>query len=134
MPGRLIGPGRNLESYAPAVPGVDRGHGNRHVNQFLVAKILPGFFKQGIGNAAVADRVTASVQASAVRSRSVKNGVSRQALRADALLRFAGARVDGVHVDAVSAAVDLRGTKLDQFMQPWLPANDSHIFEGPSLP
>ncbi len=61
----------------------------------------------------------ASVSASAARSRSSKNGLSRQAASGeDAAILLAGLlRVDGVHVDAERAAVDLGGADAHELAQ-----------------
>jgi hypothetical protein len=70
----------------------------------------------------------ASVSASAARSRSVKNGVSRQALSAyrRCSVSPAAAGVLSVHVDAVGAAVDHRGAHLHQLQKRVLEARRSH--------
>src|SRR5713101_3054352 len=63
--------------------------------------------------------VTASVQARAARSRSVKKGVSLHA--SSVYSRCSGlsfrARVDRMHIQAIRAAIDLRGPHLNQMNQ-----------------
>ena len=101
------------------VPGVDR-------DDHPVAAASPSAPSCSLASATTssgsglpASSVSASVSASAARSAGEKNGASCQAATAYSRCSVspAGARVLGVHVDAVGAAVEHRGAQADQLAQ-----------------
>ncbi len=79
---RLVVPGLGPEHAGEPVPAVDRDDREGQIDDLLFAELLAGLVDRASGTGPSASHVTASVQASAARSRGVKNGASSQAATA----------------------------------------------------
>ena len=75
---RLVSPGYRTKTDRQAVPSVDDDNGQGQINQLLFAEAAASLLGYIIWYMPGPINATASVQASATRSRSVKKGVSSQ--------------------------------------------------------
>src|SRR5207247_79928 len=116
---RLIDAGNEPGGNRQAIPGIDGRHRQRQVAQLLLAEVRSDFLVDSIRHVAAGDQghglrpCQGSALAIAV-VRAFAPGVQR----VESLLPFPDrAQILPVHVQAVGAAVDLRGPESDQMKQ-----------------
>lgn len=108
-----------METDRQPIPGVDGDDRQSQVHQFFFRKMFPGSGVDFVGDLVDADEGDGfrpgegGAFAFAVEGRFAPGADAIQALFAFAV----GARVLGVHVYAVGAAVDLRSAQFDEFDQ-----------------
>src|SRR6266700_2539610 len=114
---RLVDPGLGAETNSKAVPAIDRHDSQRQINQLLLAKVLAYLFVDSIWHVPLADQCEFfGPEQGCALTLTVEWCLTPGVEFIEALLAFThGASILAMHIDAVSAAIDLRGSHLDQF-------------------
>src|SRR5205807_591615 len=107
------------EANGKAVPSIDRYNSQRQINQLLLAKVLTHLFVNGIWRVFLADqREFFGPEQGCALALGVEWRLAPGVEFVEALLALTHrAGILTMHIDAVSATIDLRGTHLDQFEQ-----------------
>src|SRR5690606_18441433 len=129
LPPHAIAPDLAPEPDGKSVPGVDGSDRQRQVDQLLLVEVLPHALVELVGNVVLRDeRQGFRPLESRPLALAVERSLAPRRQQVEALLGLpCCARVLGVHVDAVRAAVELRGACLDQFEERVLETAAPHV-------
>src|SRR5574340_1280131 len=111
------------EGVGKPVPAVDRDGAERQVHDFLLSEVFACFGVKLVGHSLADARQCLGPGERGTLAVSKERRFAPGVERVQALLGFAArARVFAMHVEAVGAAVDLRGAHLDEFHERMLKA------------